>query len=170
MKRLVYLALLFTILPICASVAQTTATQATPTIIAIFPLKNLYGEVKYDSLSWRYADSLVAYLNSRTGSGTVYQLISMDDIRDQMLAQNIDVRAPSYETDVWKMVKLLGAKKIVWGTYLVKYEKANIELKVIDVKTLMPDRQNIADKIRVAYDDALSTVQAAADKITPGLK
>src|SRR4051812_9007739 len=109
MKRLVYLALIFSILPIYSSLAQGD-TQATPTMIAVFPLKNLYGEVKYDSLSWVYADSLVAYLNGRTGSGTVYQLIPMDDLRDQMLAQNIDVRAPSYETDVWKMVKLLGAK------------------------------------------------------------
>jgi hypothetical protein len=163
MKRLVFLALLFTILPIYASMAQ-------PTMIAVFPLKNLYGEVKYDSLAWSYADSLVAYLNGRDGSGAAYSLIPMDDLRDQMLALNIDVRAPSYETDVWKVVKALGAKKIVWGTYLVKYEKANIELKVIDVKTLMPDRQNIADKIRVPYEMALSTVIAAADKITPGLK
>jgi hypothetical protein len=168
MKRLVFLALLFAILPLYASVAQDGG--ATPTIIAMFPLKNLYGEVKYDSLAWSYADSLVAYLNSRPGSGTVYQLIPMDDLRDQLLAQNIDVRAPSYETDVWKVVKLLGAKKIIWGTYLVKYEKANIELKIIDVKTLMPDRANIADKIRVPFPEALSTVVAAGDKITPGLK
>lgn len=165
MKRLVYITLLFAFLPIYASLAQGTTT-----LIAVFPLKNLYGEVKYDSLSWPYADSLVAYLNAQPGSGTTYQLIPMDDLRDQMLALNIDPRAPSYETDIWKVVKALGAKKIIWGTYLVKYEKANIELKIIDVKTLLPDRQFIADKIRAPYTDALSTVVNAAEKIVGGLK
>jgi hypothetical protein len=168
MKRYFCLTLLLAILPFTPVAAQTEGSE--PALIAMFPMKNLYGEVKYDSLGWTYADSLVAYLTSRDGAGKEYTFISMDDIRDQMIALNIDVRAPAYETDVWKVVKLLGAKKIIWGTYLVKYEKANVELKIIDVKTLMPDRVNIADKVRAPYLDALATVTSAGDKLLPGLK
>ncbi len=165
MKRyLITAILLLALLPTAAALAQE------PTVIAVFPLKNLYWEVKYDSLSWAYADSLVAYLNAQPNANKAYAIVPMDDLRDQMIAQNIDPRSPSYETDIWKIVKLLGAKKILWGTYLVKYEKANIEIKIIDTKTLMPDRVNIADKIRAPYTDALSTVVAAADKVYPGMK
>jgi hypothetical protein len=94
----------------------------------------------------------------------------MDDVRDQMLAQNVDVKSPSYETDVWRVAKLLGATKIVWATYFVKYEKANIEAKVINTKTLMADPAGIAEKIRPPYTDALSTVTVVADKILPAMR
>lgn len=166
--RRILIALLFTLVAFGGAAAQPTADE--PVVIAIFPLKNLYWEVKYDSLSWAYADSLYNYLNSRPNAGKLYTLIPMDDLRDQMIALNIDPRAPAYETDIWKVVKLLGAKKVVWGTYLVKYEKANIELVIIDAKTVMKDRVNIADKVRSLYVDALTTVVTAADKIYPGLK
>ncbi|MBS1911596.1 MAG: hypothetical protein JST22_06400 [Bacteroidetes bacterium] len=165
MKRLLSLLLLAVALPL-----GSVHAQSAPVKILVFPLKNLYGEVKYDSLAWTYADSLVSYLNHRPNASASYAIVSMDDIRDQMIALNIDVRAPSYETDIWKIAKALGAKKIIWGTYLVKYDKANLEIKIIDVKTLMPDRVNIADKLRVGYADALSTVVAAGDKLVPGLK
>ncbi|MEP7218077.1 MAG: hypothetical protein ABI876_04130 [Bacteroidota bacterium] len=164
MKRFLYVSLILALFSAGAAIAQE------PTIIAIFPLKNLGGEVIYDSLSWKYADSLEAYLNSKAESGKVFKMISMDDLRDQMLAQNVDIKSPSYETDIWKIVKLLGAKKLIWGTYLVKYDRANLELKVYDVRTMMYDMTNFAPKLRAPYTDALSTVQAGGDKILPALK
>ncbi|MDB5034560.1 MAG: hypothetical protein JWQ98_1801 [Chlorobi bacterium] len=163
MKRLLYLSLVLTLFSAGAAIAQE------PTIIAIFPLKNLGGEVIYDSLGWKYADSLEAYLNSKAESGKIYKMIAMDDLRDQMLAQNVDIKSPSYETDIWKIVKLLGAKKLIWGTYLVKYDRANVELKVYDVRTMMYDMANFA-KVRAPYTDAVSTVTAGGDKILPALK
>jgi hypothetical protein len=87
-----------------------------------------------------------------------------------MLSLNIDVKSPSYETDVWELAKLLGATKIVWGTYFVKYEKANLEAKVIDVKTMAPDATNFADRIKLLYAQALESVPRLGDKILPGLK
>lgn len=169
MKRYLFsVALLLALLPAGISFAATAAS-AEPVTVAIFPLKNAYGEVKYDSLAWSYADSLFAYLNTQAGAGTVFTIIPMDDIRDQMLALNVDPNSPSYETEIFKIAKALGAKKVMWGSYLVKYEKANIEIKVIDAKTLMPDRKNIAEKIRAPFPEALSTVAEAGTKLLPGL-
>jgi hypothetical protein len=165
MKKILLPLLLFVLL----SLPVVLRAQDNPTMIAIFPLKNLSGEVKYDDLGWKYADSLAAVLGSKPGSGKSFSLVSMDDVRDQMLAQNVDVKSPSYETDVWRVAKLLGATKIVWATYFVKYEKANIEAKVINTKTLMADPTGIAEKIRPPYDDALSTVTLVADKILPAM-
>lgn len=150
--------------------AAQGAPQATAVTIAIFPFKNLSGEVKYDSLSWAYADSLVSYLNLQSGANTVYHLIPMGDVRDQMLAQNVDVKSPSYETDIWKLAQLLGATKLVWGTYFVKYDKANLEAKVIDLKTAMPDNTHFAEKIRPYYNDALTSVPTLAGRILPAMK
>ncbi len=147
-----------------------TAPASGPVTIAIFPFKNLSGEVKYDSLSWAYADSLYSYLKAQPGSGTVYSLVTMDDVRDQMLAQNVDVKSPSYETDVWGLAKALGAVRLVWGTYFVKYDKANLEAKVVDVKTAMPNNQYYAEKIRPAYTEALKTVETLAQRILPAMK
>ncbi len=160
------IALLLALVPF----AVLSAQDAAPVSVAVFPLKNSYGEVKYDSLTWSYADSLASYLSLQTGAGTDFTIMPMDDIRDQMLALNVDPNSPSYESDIIKIVKALGAQKVIWGSYLVKYEKANIELKIVDVKTLMPDRKNIADKIRAPFPEALSTVPEVGDKLLPGLK
>ena len=163
MKKLLLLAM--AVLAMTACLTTTPLKSQEPVTVAIFPFKNLYGEVKYDSLSWSFADSLYAYLTSLPGHGTTYTLLPMDDLRDQMIALNIDVKSPSYETDVWKVVRALGARIIVWGTYLVKYEKANIEVKVINARTIMPDPVYFAEKIRVPYPLALSTVVVVGDKI-----
>lgn len=164
MKTLL-LALTALLLTASASIAQT----AEPTTIAIFPFKNLTGEVIYDDLSWSFADSLHHYLATKPESGTKFVLVSMDDVRDQMLANNVDVKSPSYETDVWKIAQILGAKKVVWGTYLMKYEVANLEAKVVDCKTLMHDQVNMAKKIRPKYPEALTQVTTVGDKILPAM-
>jgi hypothetical protein len=75
----------------------------------------------------------------------------------------------SYEGDVWTVAEALGARLVVWGTYIVKYDKSNIEVKVYNVKTLMHDRQHVADRVRIAYPESLQTVTTVADKILPAL-
>src|SRR5687768_9385936 len=163
MKKLLLLPLFLLLLSVGAS------AQTTPTRIAVFPFKNLTGEVIYDGLSWSYTDSLVKYLNTKTElAGTVFELVPVDEVRDQMLALNIDVKSPAYETQVWELAKLLGATKVVWGTYFVKYDKANLEAKVVDVKTMLPDGTNFADKIKIIYAQALETIPRLGDKILPG--
>jgi hypothetical protein len=158
------------LLPLFLLLISVGASAQTPIRIAIFPFKNLTGEVKYDSLSWAYTDSLVKYLNTKEPAGILYTLVPVEEIRDQMLALNIDQKSPSYETDVWELAKLLGATKIVWGTYFVKYEKANLEAKVIDAKTMLADATNFADRIKLPYTAALESVQMLGDLILPGLK
>jgi hypothetical protein len=168
MRRSILLTLLLAIVGTTASaLAQDGAAQ--PVTIAIFPFRNVTGEVKYDELGWTFIDSLENYLNATAGAGTSFKLIPVDDIRDQMLAQNIDVKSPSYEGDVWMVAEALGASKIIWGSYVVKYEKANLEVKVIDAKTLMPDPAAVADRLRPLYPEALTTVATVGDKILPGL-
>jgi len=169
MKRSFFSIALLLALAAPGIISAQTAAQGDPTMIAVFPLKNLYDDAQYDDLIWSYADSLVSYLNTKEGAGKTFAILPMDDLRDQMLAQNIDPNSPSYETDVFKILKLLGARKVVWGTYLVKYEKANIELKILDAKTLMADQKHMANKIRAPYAEALSTVASAGDKLLPGL-
>jgi hypothetical protein len=164
MRRSILLALLLAIMG-----TTTAALAQEPVVIAIFPFKNVTGEVKYDDLGWSYIDSLQNYLNASPLAGTVFTLVPVNDIRDQMLAQNIDIKSPSYEGDVWMAAEALGATKIVWGSYIVKYEKANIEAKVIDAKTLMPDAQHFADRIRLLYTDALTSVPTVGEKILPAL-
>lgn len=168
MKRTILLTVL---LAIAGTIANAAAQDATPepVVIAIFPFQNVTGEVKYDELGWTYIDSLENYLNATAQAGTTFTLIPVDDIRDQLLAQNIDVKSPSYSGDVWSVAETLGAKKIIWGSYIVKYEKANLEVKVIDTKTLMPDPAAVADRLRPLYPEALTTVSIVGDKILPGL-
>jgi hypothetical protein len=169
MRRSILLTLLVAMI---ATTATTVAQDAPsePVTIALFPFRNVTGEVKYDDLGWTFIDSLQNYLNATELAGTTFTLIPVDDIRDQMLAQNIDVKSPSYEGDVWMVAEALGAKKIIWGTYVVKYDKANIEVKVIDAKTLMPDAQHFANRIRLPYGEALNSVTVVGDKILPALR
>ena len=119
-------------------------------VVAIFPFKNLSGEVKYDSLMFSFSDSLEQFFNKNFPlESHSYKIIPMQDVKDQIAALNIDLKGITYETKTWEVAKLLGAEKIIWGTYYVKYEKAQIEAKVVDVKTKMPNNINFAEKIRV---------------------
>lgn len=169
MRRSILLTLLLAIVGTTATaIAQDGASE--PVTIALFPFRNVTGEVKYDDLGWTYIDSLENYLNATAPAGKSFTLIPVDDIRDQMLAQNIDLKSPSYEGDVWMVAEALGAKKIIWGSYIVKYEKANLEVKVIDARTLMPDPKAVAERLRPLYTDALTTVPTVGEKILPGLR
>lgn len=168
MKRLLLLSLAIT--AVAAAPLSAQEGTAEPVTVAIFPFKNLHNAVEHEELSWSYADSLHNWLMAQEPAGTRYTIISMDDIRDQMLAQNVDVKSPSYETDVWKIAKALGAKLLIWGTYFVKYEKSNIEVKVYDVKLLLDDPENKATGIRTPYPQSLETVPEVGQRIVNGLK
>ena len=144
--------------------------QSSPTIIAIFPLKNLGGEAIHDSLGWQYTDSLIAYLNTKPNAGTVYTLIPLDTLREQFKIHHLVPGTPNYENDMWTLVRKMGATKLVWGTYHIKYEKADIQLRIYDAKTVMADTKNVAEKLRSPLSEALSTVEIGAEKILPGLK
>ena len=169
MRTSLLLSLLLLLIASSGSALAQSASGSEPVVIAIFPFKNVTGEVKYDELGWSFADSLEKYLNTSELAGKEFTLVPTSDIRDQMLAQNVDVKSPSYEGDVWMVAEALGAKKVIWGTYVVKYDKANIETKVIDVKTVMPDAQHFADKIRLPYPEGLAAVKTVGDKILPAM-
>jgi hypothetical protein len=158
------------ILLLAMALPAIAQTAASPVTIAIFPFKNLSGEVIYNDLSWAYTDSLYHYLMTREGVGTTFNLVPTGDVRDQMLAMNIDITSPAYETQVWEVAKQLGATKIIWGTYFVKYKKANIEAKVIDTKTLLADPTHFAEKVRLLYDEALQSVATVGERILPAMK
>lgn len=152
-----------------ATALPALAQETSPVTVAIFPFKNLTGEAVYDDLAWNFADSLYSYLNTKAGTETVYHMVPMDDVRDQMLALNVDVKSPSYENDVWQVAQALGADKIVWGTYYMKYDVAQIEVKVPDAKTMMHDPEHMVKNLRPEYKDALTKVTFVGDKILPAL-
>jgi hypothetical protein len=145
------------------------AAQEEPTTIAIFPFKNLYGEVQYDDLGWSYADSLEVFLNAQPGSGANFALVPNVDVKDQMLAMNVDVKAPSYETDVWTIAEALGASKIVWGTYFTKYGKVYLKVEIIDLSVNMADTENVGESKGLLYEEAITSVPTVGEKIVPGL-
>lgn len=168
MKRLLLLSLVTAAVAAVPLMAQEETAE--PVAVAIFPFKNLHNAVEHEDLAWSYADSLQNWLMTQEPAGTRYTIISMDEIRDQMLATNVDVKSPSYETDVWKVARALGAKLLIWGTYFVKYDKSNIEVKVFDVKLVMDDPDNKATGIRVPYAQSLQTVPEVGMSIINGLR
>ena len=145
------------------------AQDASPTVIAIFPFKNLHNEVEFDDLTWSYADSLEAALNAMEGSGTTFEIISNLDVRDQLLAQNGDVKSPSYETDVWTIAEALEADKLIWGTYFTKYGKVYLKVEIIDLSVNMPDTENVGESKGLKYEEALASVLDVAKALLPGL-
>lgn len=157
---------LLAVLPTPAPAQET----ARPVVIAIFPFKNLYGEVQYDDIGWAYADSLEVYLNAQAAAGTTYEVLSNVDVRDQMLAQNVDVKSPSYETDVWTIAEALEADKLIWGTYYVKYGKVFLKTEIIDLSINMPDPDNVGESKGLLYEEAIKAVPDIGAKLLPGLR
>ena len=159
---LVILATSLAATPMCAQ-------ESSPTVIAIFPFKNLHNQVEFDDLTWSYADSLEAALNAMEGSGTTFEIISNLDVRDQLLAQNVDVKSPSYETDVWTIAEALEADKLIWGTYFTKYGKVYLKVEIIDLSVNMPDTENVGESKGLKYEEALASVLDVAKALLPGL-
>lgn len=149
--------------------ATAAAQDSDPIVVAIFPFKNLYNDVEYDGLSWEYADSLEAELNRQPQSGTDYEIISNIDVRDQMLAQNVDIKSPSYETDVWTIAEALEADRLVWGTYFTKYGKVFLHVEIIDLSVNLPDTENVGESKGLLYEEAITSVSSVASALLPGL-
>lgn len=162
---------LLALIILATSLAATPmlAQDASPTVIAIFPFKNLHNDVEFDDLTWSYADSLEAALNAMEGSGTTFEIISNVDVRDQLLAQNVDVKSPSYETDVWTIAEALDADKLIWGTYFTKYGKVFLKVEIIDLSINMPDTENVGESKGLKYEEALNSVIDIANDLLPGL-
>ena len=169
MKYATIIALAFVSLLAALPAAALAQSKDKPVTIAIFPFKNLYGEEKYEDLGWAYADSLEVYLNAQDGAGKKYTIIANTDVRDQMLAQNVDVKSPSYETDVWTIAEALGADKLVWGTYFVKYGKVFLKAEVIDLSINMPDPDHVGESKGLHYEEAIQSVPEVGEKILPAL-
>ena len=167
MKHFAFLALL---LPLFFSGSLTLFAQdADKAVIAIFPFKNLYGEEQYESLGWDYADSLEAWLNGQGETGEAYELISNLDVKDQMLAQNVDIKSPSYETDIWTIAEALEADKLIWGTYYVKYNKVFLKVQIIDLSINMPDMDHEAESKGILYEEGTTSVPDVGAVLLPGL-
>ncbi len=145
------------------------AQESEPTVLAIFPFKNLHNAEEHNELSWQYADSLESYLNTLDGNGTAYEIIPNIDVRDQLLAQNVDISSPSYETDVWNIAELLEADKMIWGTYFTKYGKVFLKVEIIDLSINMPDTENVGKSKGLKFENALASVEAVATALVPGL-
>ena len=137
-------------------------------VIAIFPFKNLYGEEQYDDLGWSYADSLEVWVNQQEETGKDFELIANIDVKDQMLAQNVDVKSPSYETDVWTIAEALEADKLVWGTYFTKYGKVFLKVEIIDLSINMPDTENVGESKGLLYENAHNSVSDVGEMLLPG--
>ncbi len=156
------------IVALCATVPATAQTDK-KSVIAIFPFKNLYGEVQYDDIGWEFADSLEVWFNAQEGANTKYEIVSNIDVRDQMLAQNVDVKSPSYETDVWTIAEALEADKLIWGTYFVKYNKVFLKVEIIDLSVNMPDPENVGESKGLLYEEAINSVPDVGAQLLPGL-
>ena len=156
------------IVALCATIPATAQTDE-KSVIAIFPFKNLYGEVQYDDIGWEFADSLEVFLNAQEGANKKFEIVSNIDVRDQMLAQNVDVKSPSYETDVWTIAEALEADKLVWGTYFVKYNKVFLKVEIIDLSINMPDPENVGQSKGLLYEEAINSVPDVGAQLLPGL-
>lgn len=156
------------IVALCATVPAAAQTDK-KSVIAIFPFKNLYGEVQYDDIGWEFADSLEVWFNGQEAANTKYEIVPNIDVRDQMLAQNVDVKSPSYETDVWTIAEALEADKLIWGTYFVKYNKVFLKVEIIDLSVNMPDPENVGESKGLLYEEAINSVPNVGAQLLPGL-
>jgi TolB-like protein len=165
-KLLPLLTLLALLLPTVSATAQDSEQK--PTIVVIVPFKNLDGIAKYDSVTWSFPRALEKVIEANPNYGKTFELITVDDMLDQMLALNVEVNphAVNYETDVFDIAERLNARLIIFGSYKVKYGKANFSVKVFDMKTMLPDSHK-AERIIVPYEESLSVVNKVAEKILP---
>ncbi len=155
-------------LTLIASPAIAQTSDSKPKVVVIMPFENLDGVAKYDSVTWTFPKALEQEILKSPNSGKTFELITVEDLLDQMLALNVEVNphAVNYENDIFDIAERLNADMVIFGSYKVKYDKANFSVKVYDLKTMLPDSHK-AERIIVPYDESLSVVSKVAEKILP---
>lgn len=123
----------------------TTSLAFSQTRIAVMPLENMDGKMEKNIWCYQIQDSiykvLVANLKKDDPDGKKYQVVSQEEIEDELAKLNIDPSNPQYKSDMWKALANLKVKKVILGNFNLKGDKFLLNFYIYDVKMKLANQE-----------------------------
>jgi TolB-like protein len=137
--------------------------------VVVLPFRNMSHDIKYNSWNYQFGDSLRAALVEADPEAREYVIVPSDSVELALADLNLDPNNPQYESDMWKAVRNLGARKAVQGNFQLRGERVLINCYVYDMESMMADATNQAKDIYKSPTTFLEAIRPIVKRIRPGL-
>lgn len=139
------------------------------TRVVVLPFRNMSHEIKYNAWNYQFADSLRSALLESDPDQKSFQIVPSDSVELALADLNLDPNNPQYESDMWKAVRNLGARKAVQGNFQLRGERVLINCYIYDMESMMADGTNQAKDIYKSPTTFLEAIRPIVKRILPGL-
>ncbi|MEY3386465.1 MAG: hypothetical protein RIR53_1276 [Bacteroidota bacterium] len=137
--------------------------------VVVLPFRNMSHDIKYNAWNYQFADSLRSALVEADPEAREYVIVPSDSVELALADLNLDPNNPQYESDMWKAVRNLGARKAVQGNFQLRGERVLINCYVYDMESMMADATNQAKDIYKSPTTFLEAIRPIVKRIRPGL-
>ncbi len=139
--------------------------------VAVFPFRNMDGQIEYNIWCVRLSDSLAVALQQEDPERAVFSIVPSDSVAEILAEMNLDPGNPQYETDKWKAAARLKIPRVIMGNFNIQSGgKMSLNVYIYDVESKLPDANNQAKNLYREIDKALETIPKMVKKILPALK
>lgn len=137
--------------------------------VVVLPFRNMSHDIKYNAWNYQFADSLRSALLEADPDAREFVIVPADSVELALADLNLDPNNPQYESDMWKAVRNLGARKAVQGNFQLRGERVLINCYVYDMESMMADATNQAKDIYKSPTTFLEAIRPIVKRIRPGL-
>ena len=100
-------------------------TAAAQERVAVFPFRNMDGQMEYNIWRERLSDSLTIALQQEDMEYKAFYIVPSDSVAEILAAMNLDPNNPQYESDKWKAATQLNVSRVITGNF----NRESLELK-----------------------------------------
>ncbi len=139
--------------------------------VAVFPFRNMDGQLEYNVWCTRLSDSLASALQQEDPEHKDFVIVPSDSVAEVLAEMNLNPSNPQYETDKWKAAERLKIPRVITGNFNIQSGgKMSLNVYIYDVEMKLPDMEHQAKNLYRDIDKALETIPKMVKKILPAIK
>lgn len=151
------------------------ALASLPTVaqerVAVFPFRNMDGQMEYNIWRERLSDSLAISLEKEDSEHKAFYIVPSDSVAEVLAAMNLDPNNPQYESDKWKAAAQLNVSRVITGNFNIQSGgKMSLNVYIYDIETKLPDINHQVRNLYRDIDKVLETIPKMVKKLLPALK
>ncbi|GAB1430425.1 hypothetical protein MASR2M18_12580 [Ignavibacteria bacterium] len=146
-------------------------TAAAQERVAVFPFRNMDGQMEYNIWRERLSDSLTIALQQEDMEYKAFYIVPSDSVAEILAAMNLDPNNPQYESDKWKAATQLNVSRVITGNFNIQSGgKMSLNVYIYDIETKLPDINHQVKNLYRDVDKVLETIPKMVKKLLPALK
>lgn len=139
--------------------------------VAVFPFRNMDGQLEYNIWRDRLSDSLAIALQQEDIEHKAFYIVPNDSVAEVLAAMNLDPNNPQYESDKWKAAAQLNITRVITGNFNIQSGgKMSLNVYIYDIETKLPDVNHQVKNLYRDIDKVLETIPKMVKKLLPALK